>query len=158
VRKDGTQFWANVVITALRDEDGELLGFGKVTRDLTDRRRAEQALRETNADLERFAGAVAHDLTEPLHTIVGLADLTARRYGDKLDDEGREYLAYVSEGARRLRRLLDGLLVYSRASQRDLRLKPVDVAAALGNVLEGLRARIASAGARIEFEATALRA
>jgi PAS domain S-box-containing protein len=156
VRKDGTQFWANVVITALHDDDGNHVGFAKVTRDLSERRRTEQALRESNADLERFAAAVAHDLTEPLHTIVGLADLTARRYGDVLDDQGREYLAFVADGARRLRRLLDGLLAYSRASQRELRLKPVDVAAALGNVIEGLRARIAAVGARIEFEATAL--
>src|SRR5689334_7548715 len=47
IRKDGTRFWANVVITALRDETGTLVGFGKVTRDLTDRRQAEEALRES---------------------------------------------------------------------------------------------------------------
>src|SRR5690606_18869697 len=51
VRKDGTQFWANVIITALRNESGKLVGFGKVTRDLTARRRAEDALRESE---ERF--------------------------------------------------------------------------------------------------------
>jgi PAS domain S-box-containing protein len=52
VRRDGSQFWASVVITALRDEDGELIGFGKVTRDLTSRRLAEERLRATAADLE----------------------------------------------------------------------------------------------------------
>jgi PAS domain S-box-containing protein len=54
VRKDGTQFWADVVITALRDEDGHLVGFGKVTRDLTSRRLATEQLRAANAELEQF--------------------------------------------------------------------------------------------------------
>lgn len=52
LRKDGSRFWANVVITAVRDEAGRLLGFGKVTRDLTERRRADEALRESYALLE----------------------------------------------------------------------------------------------------------
>jgi PAS domain S-box-containing protein len=59
VRKDGTRFWANVVITALRDEDGRLLGFGKVSRDLSDRKRAEQELRDSE---ERFRLIVDHTL------------------------------------------------------------------------------------------------
>lgn len=52
VRKDGSQFWANVVITALRDDKGRLVGFSKVTRDLTERKRAEEAIRQANAELE----------------------------------------------------------------------------------------------------------
>ena len=54
VRKDGARFWANVVITALRDEEGRLIGFGKVSRDLSDRKRAEQELRDSE---ERFASS-----------------------------------------------------------------------------------------------------
>jgi signal transduction histidine kinase len=53
VRKDGSQFWANVVITAIRDSRGELFGFAKVTRDLTERRAATEALREAYDDLEK---------------------------------------------------------------------------------------------------------
>ena len=53
VRKDGTRFWAHVVITALRDASGELRGFAKVTRDVTERRRQEEALREARAEVER---------------------------------------------------------------------------------------------------------
>jgi PAS domain S-box-containing protein len=63
VRKDGSQFWANVVITALRDDEGHLRGFSKITRDLTERRKAEQALRVAHRDLERRVDDRTTDLT-----------------------------------------------------------------------------------------------
>src|SRR3954452_22723627 len=85
VRKDGTQFWANVVITAIRDETGELVGFGKVTRDLTDRRRRE-------TELQRFAAMAAHDLAEPLRTVAGFAELLRRRHAAALPPEAEKYL------------------------------------------------------------------
>ena len=62
VRKDGSTFWANVVITALRDHAGDLVGYAKVTRDLTERKRAEEALRHTNADLEARVAARTAEL------------------------------------------------------------------------------------------------
>src|SRR5256885_13334061 len=59
VRKDGTRFWANAVINAMRDAHGGLVGFAKVTRDLTQRRRVEQALAQSNQELERFSYSVS---------------------------------------------------------------------------------------------------
>jgi PAS domain S-box-containing protein len=156
VRKDGSRFWASVVITALRNEHGVLVGFGKVTRDLSERREAEQGLLAVNRELERFATAAAHDLSEPLHTIVGLADLTEQRAGDRLDDETRTYLAHISEAARRLRRLVDALLQYSRTSQDEMRRGPVAIAGALAGVLDGLSAQIAEAGAVVDYDREAL--
>src|SRR3954454_16699189 len=146
LRKDGSRFWANVVITALRNEHGILVGYAKVTRDLTTRREAEEELRRTahelersNAELERFASAAAHDLVEPLHTIPALTDLVIRRHADKLDDDGREALRHVRNGAERLRGLVDGLLAYARASHEALERAPVPVGAAVDHVLTGLR-------------------
>jgi PAS domain S-box-containing protein len=156
VRKDGSRFWANVVITPLRNDHGVLVGFGKVTRDLTERRVAAEGLRTVNVELERFAAAAAHDLSEPLHTIVGLAELIERRGAGGLDDETREYLGLISGGARRLRRLVDALLQYSGASQRDLRRERVVIADALGQVVDALAASISEAAATIDYDAKAL--
>src|SRR5256885_238073 len=75
LRKDGTRFWASVTITAVRDEEGRLTGFAKVTRDLTERRRTQrelegvvEELRLANEELDRFAAVAAHDMTDPLRT------------------------------------------------------------------------------------------
>jgi PAS domain S-box-containing protein len=156
VRKDGTTFWASVVITALRNEHGVLVGFGKVTRDLSERRAAEEGLREVNRELERFASAAAHDLSEPLHTIVGLVDLTRRRAGDALDAESLEYLDHVSDGARRLRLLVDALLEYSRASQRELHRTQVSIAQAVRRVVDALSLQISETDGTVVYDREAL--
>ena len=163
LRKDGSRFWANVVITALRDEDGHLVGFAKVTRDLTERRIADMQLRETaaelarsNAELEHFASIAAHDLTDPLHTIVGLADLLARHHGDALGDDGRAILTEIAAGGERMRGLVSALLTYARSSQQRIEPQPIAVAEALGRVVRALRTRIEETGAVVDYDASAL--
>src|SRR5437763_16797208 len=66
VRQDGSRFWADVIITALREPDGSVIGFAKVTRDMTTRRRAEQELDLSDGGLERLGEPVADDLSAPL--------------------------------------------------------------------------------------------
>jgi PAS domain S-box-containing protein len=163
VRKDGTRLWANIVLTALYDDDGSLRGYAKVTRDLTARRAAEQDLWRTtqelersNGELERFASAAAHDLAEPLHTIAGLADLIDRRHGAKLDDDGREALRHIRGGAERLRGLVDGLLAYSRASHGAMRLDRVDMNEVLSHVIDSLRARLSERAAVVDHDSSDL--
>lgn len=158
VRKDGSQFWANVVITPLYD-GGRLIGYGKVTRDLTERRAAEQALRATadelarsNAELERFAAAAAHDLVEPLHTMTGMAELVVRLHGEALGEDGRALVGHIADGAHRLQRLIDGLLAYASASGRELEGEPVAVADLVAEVVAGLRRRIDERGAIVACE------
>ena len=163
VRKDGTTFWANVVITALRNDHGVLVGFAKVTRDLTERRAAEQALRATaeelalaNAELAHFASIAAHDLVEPLHTLHGIADLLERRYADQLDGEARNFLGILGEEAVRLRALVDGLLEYARAGKREVTHRPVQLGAVVEEVVDSLGARIAELDATVRCDWSAL--
>lgn len=91
VRKDGTRFWANVVITALRDEDGTLTGFAKVTRDMTERREGEERLKEMNRQLESFAYAVSHDLRAPLRNMAFTSGLLLADHVRDLDHEGTNW-------------------------------------------------------------------
>src|SRR5262245_51884782 len=76
IRKDGTRFWANVIISAMRDDDGSLIGFSKVTRDLTERRRAEEekaaryAAEQSNRAKDEFLAMLGHELRNPLAPIV----------------------------------------------------------------------------------------
>jgi PAS domain S-box-containing protein len=160
IRKDGTRFWAHVVITTVRDDDGVLLGFAKVTRDLTERRDAEQALREanerlarSNQELDRFAAVAAHDLQEPLRTIAGFSGLLQRRHAGALDEGGRGYVDHIVAAVDRMQALVDDLLGYARAAEASgVGGNTVIVRDAIAVVLDELRATIEERGATITVE------
>jgi PAS domain S-box-containing protein len=148
LRKDGTRFWASVVITALRDETGQLLGFGKVTRDLTERRMAEQ-------ELQRFTGVAAHDLTEPLRTVIGFAEMLQRRESERLSDEGAHLLSRMVAASRRMRTLIDELLVWARAGETAPPAQPSSLLAAAESALATLQATVQDRGARVALDVPA---
>ncbi len=120
--------------------------------DMTDRFRAEEALRASNADLERFAHVASHDLREPLRTIVSFAGLLQRRYGDRLDRDAGEFLDFILQGGRRMDRLIETLLRDARVSTGPLSLEPVDVGEALAAVESSLAGRIGEAGATVTHD------
>ncbi|MFL6845111.1 MAG: PAS domain S-box protein [Allosphingosinicella sp.] len=132
VRKDGTRFWANVVIDPIHDEEGRLVGFAKITRDITDRRRAEEELEEARAALFQsqklqalgeLTGGVAHDFNNLMTVIRGAADLL-RRPG--LTEEKRErYLQAIVDTADRAATLTSHLLAFGR--RQSLKLEVVDL-------------------------------
>lgn len=121
IRKDGTRFWASVVITALHDNDNRIIGFSKVTRDLTERREAEQALdqknralEEANAQLSSFAFVASHDLKEPLRKI---QVFTSRIVDTEvLSKKSTEYVGKITQSAHRMQALIDDLLAFSKLS------------------------------------------
>ncbi|HEX2056202.1 MAG TPA: response regulator [Nitrospiraceae bacterium] len=98
VRKDGTTFWANVVISALKDESGRLAGFARVTRDLSERKAAEEQLREVAAELERRVGERTEELVQSQQRLRELASeltLTEQRERKRLAGELHDYLAQL---------------------------------------------------------------
>src|SRR5262249_26552861 len=110
----------NVVITALRGAEGDLKGFSKITRDLTERKRAEERLQAfarsleiSNRELEQFASVAAHDLQEPLRKILAFGDRLRSRCGASLGEQGRDYLARMQNSAARMRTLINDLLTFS---------------------------------------------
>ena len=169
IRKDGSRFWANVVITALRDHDGTLVGFAKVTRDLTSRRDAEEQARQLaaeqaaraeaarkNADLQQLnaqleealalaerstrvrdevLAVVAHDLRNPVHTIVGAAGVVEV----VPDGEARDrHVQMIQRAARTMERLISDLLDVASIENGTLSLRtaPVELTALVSETVE----------------------
>lgn len=135
VRKDGSLFWAGVDLTALRDESGDLKGFAKVTRDLTERRNADSALREalaTQTELTRkaqagenakseFLAIMSHELRTPMHGILGYSDLLVN--SPDLTGDNRAYAETLSHCSRSLLRILDDILDFSSAQNGTLQIE-----------------------------------
>ena len=159
VRKDGSRFVANVVITALRGEPGLLRGFSTVTRDLTEQRHAEEgvhrahdelerrveertrALTAANNELEAFSYSVSHDLRAPLRAVDGFAKLLGTRLGEAVHADVRSYVTRIREGSQRMSGLIDDMLSLSQLGRAAMRRQSVDMrAAALAVVAELERA------------------
>ncbi|MEW5727507.1 MAG: ATP-binding protein [Pseudomonadota bacterium] len=106
-------------------------------------------LARSNADLQNFAYTVSHDLREPLRTISSFIKLIERRYAGQLDDEGREFMAFVTDGAARMTRMLDGVLEYSRINTRGNEPAPVPLDAPLDQAIQSLTVAMEESGARV---------
>jgi len=130
LRKNGSSFWGSVVITAIHDEDGLVIGFTKVTRDLTEKKLAEEkllaaslTLEQKNRELERineelssFAYISSHDLQEPLRKIQTFSDRIMDMEFDKLSEKGKDYFKRMQGGASRMQKLIRDILAYSRTT------------------------------------------
>ncbi|RAW02311.1 PAS domain-containing sensor histidine kinase [Pseudochryseolinea flava] len=139
VRKDGSQFWGNVVITALHNEKKEVIGFSKVTRDLTERKLAEEALQRSaaqldlknqslerlNAELSSFTYVASHDLKEPLRKILTFASRI--KDVDFSRERSDEFLNKIALSAVKMQNLIDNLLSYSQVSNDQSRFESVDL-------------------------------
>ena len=173
VRKDGSRFWANVLITAVFNADGEHVGFAKVTRDTSERRRLEQereqavaALAAANDELEalnrrlekaaeeqsQFLAVTAHELRTPIGVLGGAAETLARHWQQLTDEERDELLNAMNGSTVRLRRLLADLLTASRlqASALEMQSGPVLVGDVVSEAIGALQSTHPEARIHVE--------
>lgn len=152
VRKDGTRFWANVVITALFEDDGTLAGFAKVTRDVTElhiaQEQREEALAERQRNIERleaidewrrsFISSIAHDLQTPVSAIVGFTELILE--DGIASEQHRHFLDRILSNAESLESLIEHLRTFLRleAGKVELELEPVDLRRFVADLLADL--------------------
>ena len=130
VRKDGSPFWANVIITPLRDREGKLIGFSKITRDLSERKQAENAAQEARSELARMArvtavgeltASIAHEINQPLAAIVNNANACNRMLAKQSPDieELREANADIAQSATRASEIVSHIRAFFRKTSQD---------------------------------------
>ena len=149
VRKDGSRFWASVVLDAIKDDDGKLIGFAKITRDMTEKREAQLRLDESREQLFRsqkmealgqLTGGLAHDFNNLLTAILGACELALRNLGDS--EKVTRMLDGVRGSAQRGASLTKQLLAFARA--QPLEIKQVDLKQFFGDVTTLVRPSLRS--------------
>jgi PAS domain S-box-containing protein len=163
VRKDGSKFWGSVVITALHDDNGAVIGFSKVTRDLTERKEAEEVYKQNALELEKknreldamnqelasFAYVSSHDLQEPLRKIQTFATRIVETEEQTLSAKAKDYFGRMQNAALRMQRLIEDLLTYSRTNTAEKKFEAVNLNALVNEVKADLKESIENKHATI---------
>jgi len=146
---DGSIHWLAARGRGYYDATGKAVRLEGVVLDITARKRDEEARKQTAADLERsnkeleqFAYVASHDLQEPLRMVSSYTQLLAQRYEGQLDDKAKKYIDYAVDGAVRMQRLINDLLMYSRVGTQGKPFEPTDSHSVLGEILRNLQAAI----------------
>ncbi len=167
-RKNGNLFWASVVITAVHNKKGEVIGFSKVTHDLTDKKRADDTLKlnameleqknneleEMNKELQSFAYISSHDLQEPLRKIQTFASQIIEKEAVNLSENGLDKFKRMQNAAQRMQTLINDLLSYSRTNIQERIFVKTDLAQIINEVKDDLKEELEQKNAVIEVEKT----
>ena len=173
LRKDGSRFWANIVITAVYDTEGRLSGFSKVTRDLTERKMSEQALQESsdkykqlaeelsvtnnelslvNRELEQFTAIVSHDLKEPVRTVRSFLHLMDMHIDQQKFELMKPSIGKGILAAQRMQDLIDNLLHYSQISKVGLQRQKLKIEEVINEAIQNLNDAVEQSGAQIRVD------
>lgn len=158
-RRDGTIFPAMMTDAPIHSPDGRLIGVVGVSHDISERKRAEEQLHRTmadlarsNADLQQFAYVASHDLQEPLRMVASYVQLLGMRYQGRLDADADEFIGYAVEGAKRMQQLILDLLEYSRVDTRGQPKEPTDMNLVCQEAVENLQVAIHESGAQVTWD------
>jgi PAS domain S-box-containing protein len=157
LRDDGSRFWAHTVLTALRNEAGELQGLSAITRDMTAAKSLEDVMNDLNRELEKrvaertqqlvaankdldvFSHMVSHDLRAPLRHISSFVSLLMEHMGDTTDKLALQYLNSIAKSSKRMSHMIEGLLEYARLGRVAVDTQPVPLVPLLDSVLAHLK-------------------
>jgi PAS domain S-box-containing protein len=166
VRKDQSKFWAEVALSRIYDNHKNLTGFVQITRDVTERRRAQDEIKgqadqleeltrklvTSNQDLQQFAYIASHDLQEPLRSITSFCELLEKKTRGKLDADSKRYLSVIVEGTSRMQRLIKDLLQCAKIDTQGKPLVPTDLKEVLEQSLDALKVAINESNAEITYD------
>ncbi|MEO5776924.1 MAG: PAS domain-containing protein [Flavobacterium sp.] len=166
LRKDGSLFWASVTITAVHNNTGEVIGFSKVTHDLSAKKEADDKIKQNTLDLEQknqelekmnrelqsFAYISSHDLQEPLRKIQTFSDQIIQREAENLSESGKDKFQRMQNAAHRMQNLINDLLAYSRTNIQERNLIATDLNKIVENIKDDLSEELLQSNATIEAE------
>ena len=159
-RTDGAMVYMHILKAPVTDAVGKVVGTQVIFWDVTEKKQAEEALKQTlddlersNRDLEQFAYVASHDLQEPLRMVASYTELLSKRYEDKLDHEAQEFVHFIVDGAVRMKALIDDLLTYSRLGMRSEPFAQTSCESALKEALTNLQVSIDENGTLITHAA-----
>jgi PAS domain S-box-containing protein len=159
-RSDGSNFQVELIVTGVIDEGG-VNGAVLVFRDITERLSTERALisqanelARSNSDLEQFAYIASHDLREPLRQVSSYVSLLERRYGERLDEDGLEFIRFARDGANRMNQLIIDLLEFSRIGYQSQPQEMIPLNDVIDQAIANLSSRIIESGASVGHDAT----
>lgn len=174
VRKNGSLCDVSLTISPIKNSDGKIIGFLTIGRDISEQKRVEQvertlkkeleqrvearteelakmneALEQSNVDLQQFAYIASHDLQAPLRSISGFAQLLQRKYGGFLDSEADEYIAFIVNGVKNMQTLIQDLLTFSKIESESRPFLPTNLNDIYENALIVLAPAIEETAAQI---------